>query len=880
MVVEGRRLPYDLLARATKRLAAGAELSEACELLAGAVAAGAGAKLAVVWVLDEPSGGFVARAAAPAENPRAAEVAGSRRSFDDLVAANPPDTVVVPATVGRRTVAAIELLVDGDGLDRTGETVAELAAAQLGLVLQARGGELPRPRTASDVDARLRALEAAGETLAAGAEARRAAKRAVELAAAATDARAAAIWRVGADGLEPLAFQGEWPAAAVERGRALAEDARAARRLRLVEQDPGDGSCVVSIPLGQPPFAVLQLRRAEDLERSELSALASFAASASHALRLGERAQAVEADLERTRALLSVVSEAIARLSLAHTLEIAVERSGDLLGIDRVAVYLREDGRLRTAAGRDLDAAHGHEQIASCLLELATGPLRARETIEVRRSSREPVLAPVVQALVDAGAEAALAVPLRAAGEAIGLLVAYPRERRSTEAERTLLSALAAQLAVAVQNARLHEQAKELGEALASVLASERQAARQLGALYEISSSFARSLSLGTTLATVASSIVRVLEVDAAAISVPDERGDQLVPQAVHVPDGRLAEAVRTILDRPSPSPGNLEEPLVLDVATVRRLGGAHVLLLPFLEKGSTAALLPIATHDETLAVLTIVSLDPASPISAGTIATATSIATQTALAIDNARLYQQQKAFAETIQRALLPRHRPRVRGLELGTVYESAARVDVGGDLYDFLELDDGRLAVVLGDVTGHGVDATADMAMAKFVFRSLVREHPCPVEFLAHANEVIAEEVELGKFVTMTYVVLDPGGTVSCASAGHPAPRVVYPDGRVEPLGARGLALGIDPGQQYAESGATLPPGGSVVLYTDGVTEARSVSRRDLYGDERLDALLREHRDRPAQELAEAILADCRAFAGGELADDCAIVVARRT
>ncbi len=880
MAVESRRLPYDLLARATKRLAAGAEPSEACELLAGAVAAGAGARLVVVWVLDESSGLLVARAAAPAGSPLAAEVSGSRRPYDDLFGAQRPGTLVVPTTVGRMTVAAIELRAGRERLDETSETLAELAAAQLGLVLRASGEQHSRRPGSSPLDGRLRTLADAGETLAAGAETRPAARRALELVAGATDARAAAIWRVDGNELEPLALHGEWPAAVVPRAKALAEDARLTRRLRLVEQDPADGSFVVSVPLGQPPFAVLQLRRAEDLEREELSALASFAARASHALRLGERAQAVEVELERTRTLLSVVGEAISRLSLAHTLETAVERSGDLLGIDRVAVYLRENGRLRAAAGRDLDTTRGHEQIAFRLLELATGPLRARETIEVRRASRNQVLAPVVRALDASGVDAALAAPLRVADEAIGLLVAYPGGRRPTEADRTLLSALAAQLAVAVQNARLHEQAKELGDALGTVLTSERQAARQLGALYEISSSFARSLSLGTTLATVTTSIVRVLEVDAAAISVPDERGDTLVPQAVHVPGGELADAVRTILDRPQPVQASLSEPLTLDIATARRLGGVPALLVPFLEKGSTAAMLPIATQDEVLAVLTIISLDPARPISSATIATATSIAAQAALAIDNARLYQQQKAFAETIQRALLPRHRPLVQGLELGAVYEAASRVDVGGDLYDFLELGDGRLAVVIGDVTGHGVDATADMAMAKFVFRSLVREHPCPTEFLAHANQVIAEEVELGKFVTMTYVVLDPEGEASCASAGHPAPRIVFPDGRVEPLGSRGLALGIDSQQQYTEARAALVHGASVVLYTDGVTEARSGSRRELYGEERLDALLRERRDLPAQELADAILADCRAFAGGELGDDCAVVVVRRT
>jgi serine phosphatase RsbU (regulator of sigma subunit) len=510
------------------------------------------------------------------------------------------------------------------------------------------------------------------------------------------------------------------------------------------------------------------------------------------------------------------------------------------------------------------------------MLDLALGPLRARATIEARADETDPAFAPVRAALRDAGVGSALAVPLNVREEPIGLLVAYPGARELAETERALLASLAAQLAVAVQNARLHEQSKELGEALGAVLDSERQAARQLGALYEISRSFAQSLSLETTLEAATQTIVDVLDVDAAVIRVPAERGDLLVPGAIHVADARLAEAVTTILDRPQPRPPRSFTPVVLDLQAARRLGGAHALLVPFLEKGSTAAVLPIATPAEMLAQLTILSLDPAKPISDETLATATTIATQAALAIDNARLYQQQKAFAETIQRALLPDEQPAVPGLELGAVYESAARVDVGGDVYDFLELPGDRLAVVLGDVTGHGIDATADMAMAKFVFRSLAREHPEPSEFLAYANEVVVGEIAVGKFITMAYLTVDPGGTVACASAGHPAPRLVHADGRVEALECGGLALGVDSGQTYDELRAEFPPGAAVVLYTDGVVESRT--GRELYGVERLDAALSANAQRGAEEIARAVVDDSRAF-GGEPTDDCAVVVIKR-
>src|SRR5262249_55886584 len=160
-----------------------------------------------------------------------------------------------------------------------------------------------------------------------------------------------------------------------------------------------------------------------------------------------------------------------------------------------------------------------------------------------------------------------------------------------------------------------------------------------------------------------------------------------------------------------------------------------------------------------------------------------------------------------------------------------ESAAQVDVGGGVFDFLELADGRLAVVLGDVTGDGIDATAGMAMAKVVFRSLAREHPEPSDFLAHPHHRGGGGVAGRKCITMAYLTVDPAGDVRCASAGPPEPRLVQTDGTVTALDCGGLALGIDASQLYDQVSAELPRGGSVVVYTDGVIEARR--DRELFG-----------------------------------------------
>ena len=186
-----------------------------------------------------------------------------------------------------------------------------------------------------------------------------------------------------------------------------------------------------------------------------------------------------------------------------------------------------------------------------------------------------------------------MALPLVVGGDVTGLLVAYPsRGRVPTDAESALLVALAGQLAVAVQNARLHEQATALGAELEQALAAERDVARRLGALYEISRSFAESLSLEATLEAVAKTMAESLGVDAAGIRLPDARGAQLELRTLHVTETRLAAVARAVLSRPQPLTSaklrrvlRSRRPLVLTAQSAPELGGAYALLTPFLAK-------------------------------------------------------------------------------------------------------------------------------------------------------------------------------------------------------------------------------------------------------------------------------------------------------
>jgi serine phosphatase RsbU (regulator of sigma subunit) len=867
------------LARALADAAAETSRPAALAALAAAARTTAGADVALIRV--PTAAGRLEAVAVSAQPALAAELEGTRIAADELPDRPVDDLANVPAGSRRAAERAaaravllvpvggettLELFRSTDPFDEGERLVAEIVAAHVALVLRAFAGD--DAETTAEVTRP--ALELAGEALAAALDSTHTAAEVARIAAIVVGAPVAVVWDAdfalaGAYGLD----EEDDPTAL----RELVDGAGPVRPVRGQGLPSGCGISV-SLPLGHPPVGVLQLLFAPDDEPTpdQLVRLTTFGVRAAHVLRTSSQAQSLALELERTRTLLSVVGQATAELSLAHTLETAVDLVAELLGAASAAIYLLADEKLSTATERGL--AGPHVRVAERLLELGLGPSRGRAVVEIDDATRDSRLQDARDAAREAGIESALAVPLLVRDAVVGLLAVYGR---TLERDTALLVALAGQLAVAVQNAQLHEQATELGRQREAALASERAAARRQRAIYEISRTFAEGLSLDDMLDVLAKTVVEVLDLDAAMIAMPDGRREVLEPRSLWVADAQLDAPTRVILCRPQPFGGAEVQRLFRDAEPYRILRG-NELLEPFLARGWTAAVVPVGAP-EVMAALTILSFRPGDPLGVDTIDAAATIAGQAALALDNARLYQQQKEFADTMQRSLLPRGHPAIAGLEVGEVYESSARVDVGGDVYDYLELPDGRLAVVLGDVTGHGVEATADMAMAKFVFRSLAREHPEPADFLARANDVVVDEIAPGKFITMTYVTVDATtGAVACANAGHPAPRVVLPDGTVRVLDAAGLILGIDPGQEYDEARETLPPDGSLVLYTDGVVEARRDG--DLYGTERLDALLVEHRGLPPHQLARRVAEDARRWAGGELTDDLAVVVIRRT
>jgi serine phosphatase RsbU (regulator of sigma subunit)/anti-sigma regulatory factor (Ser/Thr protein kinase) len=235
----------------------------------------------------------------------------------------------------------------------------------------------------------------------------------------------------------------------------------------------------------------------------------------------------------------------------------------------------------------------------------------------------------------------------------------------------------------------------------------------------------------------------------------------------------------------------------------------------------------------------------------------------------------EQELKVATLIQQNFLPRELPDLPGWQVAAYYQPAR--EVGGDFYDFFPLDDGRVAVVIGDVTDKGVPAAMVMAAARSVLRASGSRIVSPGEVLERVNDLLVPDIPERMFVTCLYAVVDPAtGRIVFANAGHNLPFARTSDGTVE-LRATGMPLGMLPGMTYEEKEAVLAPGESLLLYSDGITEAHDPAR-EMFGTERLG----ERVATDEGDLIDSVLTSLQRFTGDgwDQEDDITIVTLRRT
>ncbi len=237
----------------------------------------------------------------------------------------------------------------------------------------------------------------------------------------------------------------------------------------------------------------------------------------------------------------------------------------------------------------------------------------------------------------------------------------------------------------------------------------------------------------------------------------------------------------------------------------------------------------------------------------------------------------EQEMTIARDIQMELLPRTFPRIPGLDMFAFTVPARHV--GGDCYDVIDVGDGRLAVTIGDVSGKGTPAAILMANVQAAVRALSESGIPAGQLITRVNRLVHKFTEDSAFITFFYCVLDTRtGDLCYVNAGHNPPCIFRADGSKEYLDRGGLVIGIMPGAEYEEGKAALGPGDDLVLYTDGITEAANVED-EMFGEERLEALLIEHRHRSAREIEEHVYSGVRDFVGtAAQSDDLTMVVVK--
>jgi len=264
-----------------------------------------------------------------------------------------------------------------------------------------------------------------------------------------------------------------------------------------------------------------------------------------------------------------------------------------------------------------------------------------------------------------------------------------------------------------------------------------------------------------------------------------------------------------------------------------------------------------------------------------------TTLASVAAIRVENARLVEarlererleRELALASEIQQRFQPTAPPQVDGYELQGI--SFPCYEIGGDYYDFIERDDGRLVIALGDVSGKGTAAALLMSSLHAAIHAQSASHNTLSATISAVNRYLADNIPANRFVTLFYAELDPdSGALSFLNAGHNPPLIVHSAGTVEQLASGGLPLGIKPDAEYREGRTQLQHGDVLVIYSDGVTEAVSPTGEE-FGATRLYEVVSRNIEASAAGIRDRIESSLTKFAQGtSAADDITLVIVKR-
>jgi serine phosphatase RsbU (regulator of sigma subunit) len=480
-----------------------------------------------------------------------------------------------------------------------------------------------------------------------------------------------------------------------------------------------------------------------------------------------------------------------------------------------------------------------------------------------------------------------LVVPLMARGSTLGtvLLASTTTERHLGADDLALAEDIARSAALALDTARLVAEKESLLALERGARADAEVAELRLGILAEVSAAMGGILEPDVALSHLANLVVSRLA-DWCSVDILDEDGDVRRVAVAHR-DPAKAEMAGALnqdaWERPSPD---------APVAVVRQAGGP-VLLGETMRASITAGqpfdtfddgglrirtglVVPLTGRDAVLGALTMAWDESDRRFDEADLPMAADLGRRAGLAVENARLYQQQHSVAVTLQHALLPTGLPKLPGLTAAVRYVAATTgADVGGDWYDVMKLADGRIGLAVGDAIGHSAEAAAMMGTIRNVLRAYAWSGADPADVLSHLDEFLGE-ADSAHLATLVYAQYDPATRAfRWANAGHPPPLLVGPGSMTQFLeGGHRTMIGVGFDSHGQADEITAPDGATLVLYTDGLIEERSASLSD--GLDRLLKVAAAHYDADPDTLLDEILGSL--LVRDRLDDDVAVLAVR--
>ncbi len=575
-----------------------------------------------------------------------------------------------------------------------------------------------------------------------------------------------------------------------------------------------------------------------------------------------------------------------ANVGVEQVLHAVLAELHNTLPVDVSAIWLLEEGNLYAAAVRGCDAdslERARDSSPDASIAMMSALISAQPVI---RRPGDPMWPSGLAAGFDE-AYSSIAAPLRVGEQPVGVLtLAHATPGRYGHEAQTMTTTFASYAAVAIENARLYDAAQEQAYASAALL-QVAQAVVSLNDLDEI---------LGT--------IIRIMPilvgVERCVLYLWDAGKETNCPYEEY---GLSEEEELEFWENEIPMGSS---PL-LDAARER----ARLLVIPIQEGDSvldwmalealdeeaeSAALtdnqplllaVPLLIKNDLFGVLLVQEAPGGLRFRARRLDIINGIAQQAALAIQNDRLQEEmvmrerletEVQLARQIQQTFIPETLPLLPGWDLAARWRTARQV--GGDFYDVIELPNGCVGLFIADVSDKGIPAALFMALTRTLVRAAVVETESPAEALRRVNDLLIPDTQQGMFVTAVYAVLYPGiGKLVYANAGHNPPLWLTNDGRLERLTRTGMALGVLEGEKVEERSIKLRKGDTLLLYTDGLSEAFSPDG-DLFGEERIIAALKAGGENSAERLLQGIEADLDQFVGDETqSDDMTMLILRR-